>query len=329
MRLLAAEHRRAASASVLATSSSRSPATTATFSVTTATSGFGSSASSRRRTSPAWHKRPGIETRVDYFTAELASELRRDGLSPRVIHANNVLAHVPDIHDLVEGIAHPARRRRRRDRRDALPGRSPRSGPVRDDLPRARLLLLARIVAATSSRARHVDPGLRAPRCSRRIAACHGSQGKRRQADSRGRWRHSQPSPSSSAAIGVGLLLLRRRGLAGAKRDHRAVSPDQASGKSLAGYGAAAKATVLLNFAGPSTLTPSTTSWTGILPSRGAIIPGDRHPGGSSRTPPDRAPPDVVAVLVWNLADEVRSQLRLVHRRRRRAHRPARRKERP
>ncbi len=46
----------------------------------------------------------GVPTRVDYFTPEVASDLRSDGLRPRVLHANNVLAHVPDIHRFVEAM---------------------------------------------------------------------------------------------------------------------------------------------------------------------------------------------------------------------------------
>lgn len=48
----------------------------------------------------------GIETISEFFTLSLARDLRRRGLAPRVIHANNVLAHVPDLNDFMAGIAH-------------------------------------------------------------------------------------------------------------------------------------------------------------------------------------------------------------------------------
>jgi SAM-dependent methyltransferase len=48
----------------------------------------------------------GIETISEFFTLSLARQLREQGMAPRVIHANNVLAHVPDLNDFVAGIAH-------------------------------------------------------------------------------------------------------------------------------------------------------------------------------------------------------------------------------
>lgn len=45
----------------------------------------------------------GISTRVDFFGKKLASELVSQGLHPDLIAANNVFAHVPDLHDFVEG----------------------------------------------------------------------------------------------------------------------------------------------------------------------------------------------------------------------------------
>ena len=45
----------------------------------------------------------GIRTLTRFFGAELAAELGGEGLTADVIAANNVLAHVPDINDFVEG----------------------------------------------------------------------------------------------------------------------------------------------------------------------------------------------------------------------------------
>jgi hypothetical protein len=47
----------------------------------------------------------GIDTVVDFFGSKLASELKEKGFNPRLMVANNVLAHVPDIHDFVAGFA--------------------------------------------------------------------------------------------------------------------------------------------------------------------------------------------------------------------------------
>jgi len=46
----------------------------------------------------------GIPTLVEFFTADLAQRLASEGTRADVIHANNVLAHVPDINGFVEGL---------------------------------------------------------------------------------------------------------------------------------------------------------------------------------------------------------------------------------
>jgi SAM-dependent methyltransferase len=46
----------------------------------------------------------GVPTLNKFFSADLARDLRRQGQIADVIHANNVLAHVPDTNSFVEGI---------------------------------------------------------------------------------------------------------------------------------------------------------------------------------------------------------------------------------
>ena len=46
-----------------------------------------------------------VPTLCEFFTTELAERLRAQGTRADVIHANNVLAHVPDINDFVTAIA--------------------------------------------------------------------------------------------------------------------------------------------------------------------------------------------------------------------------------
>lgn len=46
----------------------------------------------------------GIETICDFFSLDLARQLKQRGISPRVIHAHNVLAHVEDLGDVLEGV---------------------------------------------------------------------------------------------------------------------------------------------------------------------------------------------------------------------------------
>ena len=47
----------------------------------------------------------GIETISEFFSADLAATLRADGKLADVVHANNVLAHVPDLRGFVAGLA--------------------------------------------------------------------------------------------------------------------------------------------------------------------------------------------------------------------------------
>ncbi|PZD97847.1 SAM-dependent methyltransferase [Paenibacillus sambharensis] len=46
----------------------------------------------------------GINTRVDFFGRQLAQELSDSGYGADLLVANNVIAHVPDLHDFVEGM---------------------------------------------------------------------------------------------------------------------------------------------------------------------------------------------------------------------------------
>jgi hypothetical protein len=47
----------------------------------------------------------GVPTLAEFFTRELGEKLAADGITPAVVHANNVLAHVPDLNGFVAGIA--------------------------------------------------------------------------------------------------------------------------------------------------------------------------------------------------------------------------------
>jgi hypothetical protein len=47
----------------------------------------------------------GIETITDFFSSELAAKLLEKNGYPKLIIANNVMAHVPDLKDFIEGLA--------------------------------------------------------------------------------------------------------------------------------------------------------------------------------------------------------------------------------
>ena len=47
----------------------------------------------------------GVPTLAEFFTRDLADEMARSGRTADVVHANNVIAHVPDLNGFVAGIA--------------------------------------------------------------------------------------------------------------------------------------------------------------------------------------------------------------------------------
>jgi SAM-dependent methyltransferase len=47
----------------------------------------------------------GVPTRCDFFGRDIATQLVAEGLRANVLHANNVMAHVPDVNGVVAGIA--------------------------------------------------------------------------------------------------------------------------------------------------------------------------------------------------------------------------------
>jgi len=47
----------------------------------------------------------GVPTLAEFFTRDLADEMARNGRTADVVHANNVIAHVPDLNGFVAGIA--------------------------------------------------------------------------------------------------------------------------------------------------------------------------------------------------------------------------------
>jgi SAM-dependent methyltransferase len=248
----------------------------------------------------------GIETRVEYFTAELAAKLRLAGLRPRVIHANNVLAHVPDIHDLVEGIAILL----------AEEGAAVIETPYLLDLLDRGLFetiyhehvfyysfeALRRLFGEhgmTVQDCEHLDVHGGSLRITVRKGSVLQPTGRALQTAA-AEAAHDLRSESAFACF-VAEVSHARREIVEQFRGIRA------AGRSIAGYGAAAKATVLLNFAGIDSRTID------YVVDRNPAKQGRVIPGTGIRVEPVErlrdVTPDVLAVLVWNLADEVRSQL--------------------
>jgi hypothetical protein len=248
----------------------------------------------------------GIDTRVDYLTPEVAAELRADGARPRVIHANNVLAHVPDIHSFVEAIQilladegvviietpylldlidHGLFETIYHEHvfyysLGALAELFGRHGMVVHDCEH---------LAVHGGSLRITVRNRRELAATARVAATRAEESKR------------DPRSARTYDDFVVEVSQARAEIVQQFRDVKA------SGLSLAGYGAAAKSTVLLNFAGIDSQTVDYVVDKNPY-KQGRIIPGT----GIPVLPVERLledPPDVLAILIWNLAAEVRSQM--------------------
>ena len=132
-------------------SSSSSPRTTAICCSTSCRRGPGA-----RHRAGAECRRGGGRARspdpVEFFGVELAERLVAEGRRADLVLGNNVLAQVPDLNDFVAGLESAARAGRHRDVRVPASRAADRGQPVRHDLPRALLVLLALHDRARSSR---------------------------------------------------------------------------------------------------------------------------------------------------------------------------------
>jgi hypothetical protein len=249
----------------------------------------------------------GVPTLRRFFGRTLGQELRASGRAADLVIGNNVYAHVPDINDFTHGIAALLKP----------------EGVVTLEFPHVlrlleggqfdtvyhehfsylSLLTVTRIFAAAGLRIFDVEElpthggSLRVWGCleaaaqdaTPRVAACLAEERAR--------------------GIDTGQAYARLQGQAEAARDglRRFLEGARAAGQSVAGYGAAAKGNTLLNFAG---VTPDLLPYVcDAAPSKqGRFLPGSHIP----ILPPEalRARrPDVVLILPWNIASEVRAQL--------------------
>ncbi len=248
----------------------------------------------------------GIPTRVEFLGAATGRALAASGLAADLLIANNVLAHVPDLNDFIAGL------------REALkPG-----GTLTLEFPHV-MQLLARaeidtiyhehfsyfsIATASFAFARHamqvvdVDE-LPTHGGSLRLYVRHAGEAAPSDAVARvlsaeaaaglQTWTPYGELGARANAIRTGLLEF----LLGAK----------ARGETVAGYGAPAKATTLLNFCGiGADLLPYTVDRNPRK--QGRLIPGVRIPIEA----PERifqTKPEYVLILPWNIQDEVMEQL--------------------
>ncbi len=245
----------------------------------------------------------GVRTVPRFFTRSLAEQLVASGLRADVLHAHNVLAHVPDANDLVAGIADvlgPA---------GVLVAETPSLRALVDNVEYDTIyhehvyyysgVALERLLARHGLRILDIEAIPIHGGSLRVLAGRDGEHG------------------PSSGAVAALLDAERRDGvhtarfLAGLARRVERLRAEQrafldrarAAGQSVAGYGAAAKATVLLHAVGASV--------------RDVAFVVDRSPHKQGRYLPNtaipilapeelaRRRPDYAIVFAWNFAEEV------------------------
>lgn len=253
----------------------------------------------------------GVDTVARFFGLSLAAELKREGKAPRLVVANNVLAHVPDLNDFVRG----------------LQLLSAPNGVVSLEFPHVlrlmegnqfdtiyhehfsylSLLTVTRVFAHHGLRVFDV---LELPTHggSLRVLACNAD-------------RAEHPTTSR---VGIVLDAERAAGLmtmasyeAFSRQVHETkrkllefLIREKRAGKRIVGYGAPAKGNTLLNYCGIREDFLDFTVDRNPL-KQGKLLPGTRIPVRKPEALAE-ARPDFVLILPWNIEAEIVEQLSFV-----------------
>lgn len=249
----------------------------------------------------------GVETIEAFFGTSLAERLRGDGRSADLIVGNNVYAHVPDINDFTAGIATLLKAEGvvtlEFPQLMQLVAQTQFDTIYHEHFSYLSLSVVDRIFRHSGLRVFDIDI-LPTHGGSLRVYGCRTDAGFReteaveamkteeaRRGMTQGPYYDGfQARAEAVKNAALTFLLEAKRG-----------------GKSVTGYGAAAKGNTLLNFAGIGRdLLPFVCD---AAPAKqGMLLPGSHIP----ILHPDalyRARPDYVIVLPWNIADEVKAQL--------------------
>ena len=249
----------------------------------------------------------GVPTEVGFFGMDLAERLAERGVAADLVIANNVFAHVPDTNDFAAGLA-----------RVLAP-----EGVLSIEFPELTTMLLGTqfdqvyhehvfyfsllscesILRRNGLRVIDVEP-LATHGGSLRVVACHDSAAHDAEASvSAKRERERQLGLAGTDAYDAFAFAANRRAASVRSFLEHAV----ANGRTVVGYGAAAKGNTLLNYCGVSTRE------IGYVVDRsphkqGHFLPGTHLPVfAPEKLLSDR--PDYVIVLAWNLLDEVQASL--------------------
>jgi SAM-dependent methyltransferase len=251
----------------------------------------------------------GVPTEVAFFGTEVATNLAADRRQADLLIGNNVLAHVPDLNDFVEGIRvllaadgvitmeFPHLERLIEDRQfDTI---------YHEHFSYFSLLTARRVFAAHGLTLFDVDE-LPTHGGSLRIYACH--DGARPAGDA---VREIEAREERAGFTDIETYVGFGEQVQQEKRDIlESLIGLKNEGRTIAGYGAPAKGNTLLNFCGIGTEFIDFTADRSPH-KQGRYLPGSHIP---IRAPEEieRVRPDVVFILPWNLREEIMEQLRSV-----------------
>lgn len=247
----------------------------------------------------------GIRTIAEFFGTELAADLVAKGHRADVIHANNVLAHVPDLNGFVEGIRLVLKER----------GVAVIEAPyVKDFVDHTEFdtiyhehLCYFSLTALDRLMTRHELVIVDVERLP-----IHGGSLRLFMSHARGHARGAATDAllAEENAAGIpelGFYETFASRVARLKEDLRKTLQEQkAQGKRIAAYGAAAKGSTLLNYFGIGAETIDFVADRSPY-KQGRFMPGVRIP----IVPPSELlakKPDVCLLLTWNFADEILAQ---------------------
>jgi hypothetical protein len=252
----------------------------------------------------------GIEIIKDFFGARLARSIAGNSIHADLIIANNVLAHVPDINDFVAGVAillkdvgaatfefpHLAN----------LVARNQFDTIYHEHFSYLSLLATTRIFEENGLSVFHVEE-ISTHGGSLRVYVQH-ARGPHERSDAVGALMlREQAAGVDTAAYYAGFQQRADK----AKSDLlRFLLDAKQEGKTVAGYGAAAKGSTLINYAGlHCDLIPYVVDKSPAK--RGKFLPGSRIPIVDA----DRILhecPDYVLIFPWNIREEIEAELRYV-----------------